>query len=168
MNQAYKVGRILRKLYTGYLNETYAQVDVYAYTSEKERTKTSLQLTLAGLYPPTEKLQWNSQLKWIPIPYRYTPLQLDVLLRPRYSKKYVLCRAFFFISQDRKCNKIKSGLRYKSLLQKLSTLPFYVAKKAEYSDLLKLLREKANIDEDNWLDNLKLVFNVLLINVSTC
>ncbi|XP_058795126.1 testicular acid phosphatase homolog isoform X2 [Phymastichus coffea] len=50
----------------------------------------SLQLVLAGLYSPTDDQVWNDHLKWSPMPYFYTPHELDILLRsfdrPEYLK----------------------------------------------------------------------------------
>lgn len=36
-------------------------------SSDYIRTKESLQLILAGLFPPTKQLTWLTGLKWIPI-----------------------------------------------------------------------------------------------------
>lgn len=52
----------------------------------------SLQLLLAGLFPPKgTDLEWNQQLNWLPIPYNYQDLDKDTLLLvrtpcPRYSE----------------------------------------------------------------------------------
>lgn len=50
----------------------------------------SLQLVLAGLYPPVADEIWNTELKWSPVPYFYTPLELDILLRSYDHPEYVL------------------------------------------------------------------------------
>lgn len=55
----------------------------------------SLQLALAGLYPPKgTALEWNKGLNWQPIPYDYQPLDQDSLLLvrtacPRYHEELV-------------------------------------------------------------------------------
>lgn len=44
----------------------------------------SLQLVLAGLYPPKNSpLEWNKSLNWQPIPYSYEELDQDHLLLVR-------------------------------------------------------------------------------------
>jgi prostatic aicd phosphatase len=53
----------------------------------------SLQLVLAGLYPPKgTALEWNKNLNWQPIPFNYEELDNDSLLLvrqtcPRYHEE---------------------------------------------------------------------------------
>lgn len=53
----------------------------------------SLQLLLAGFYPPKgTALEWNKDLNWLPIPYDYEALDKDTLLLvrttcPRYHEE---------------------------------------------------------------------------------
>lgn len=53
----------------------------------------SLQLLLAGLFPPQgTSLEWNKDLNWLPIPYNYEDLDKDTLLLvrttcPRYHEE---------------------------------------------------------------------------------
>lgn len=53
----------------------------------------SLQLLLAGLFPPQgTPLEWNKNLNWLPIPYNYEELDQDTLLLvrttcPRYHEE---------------------------------------------------------------------------------
>lgn len=53
----------------------------------------SLQLLLAGFFPPKEtSLEWNKNLNWLPIPYNYEDLDKDTLLLvrttcPRYHEE---------------------------------------------------------------------------------
>jgi prostatic aicd phosphatase len=57
------------------------------------RSKMSLQLVLAGLYPPKETaLEWNKNLNWQPIPFTFENLFEDSLLLvtkscPRYQEE---------------------------------------------------------------------------------
>lgn len=79
--QEYELGLFLRKRYDDFLQADYSTDEVYAYTSNNDRTKMTLNLILAGLYPPIDSKVWNTQLKWSPIPYRYVPIDLDVYLK---------------------------------------------------------------------------------------
>jgi prostatic aicd phosphatase len=53
----------------------------------------SLQLVLAGIFPPKETaFEWNHELNWQPIPYNYEDLDKDSLLLvrktcPRYHEE---------------------------------------------------------------------------------
>lgn len=67
--------------------------DIQAQTTDMPRSKMSLQLVLAGLYPPKgTQLDWNPALNWQPIPYSYEKLMEDSLLLvtkscPRYHEE---------------------------------------------------------------------------------
>lgn len=69
--------------------------EVYAQSTGVTRTKMSLQLVLAGLFPPAgTPLEWNKNLNWLPIPYNYEELDKDSLLLvrtscPRYHEELV-------------------------------------------------------------------------------
>ncbi|KAK4879695.1 hypothetical protein RN001_007841 [Aquatica leii] len=66
----YNLGRMLRKRYNKFLGPTYKSEDVYAVSTNYSRTECSLQLVLAGLFPPKNtELQWHQILNWNPIPY---------------------------------------------------------------------------------------------------
>lgn len=67
--------------------------EVYAQSTGVTRTKMSLQLLLAGFFPPKgTPLEWNKSLNWLPIPYNYEDLDKDTLLLvrttcPRYHEE---------------------------------------------------------------------------------
>lgn len=44
---------------------------VDAWSTDYNRTKASLELVLAGLWPPSSSQIWNALLPWQPIPYNY-------------------------------------------------------------------------------------------------
>ena len=68
----YTLGRFLRERYGDFLGELYIPDEVSALSSDYDRTKMSLQLVLAGLYPPNHTVErWNQNLNWQPIPARY-------------------------------------------------------------------------------------------------
>lgn len=93
--QAYRIGQMLRERYKDFLNNRYDSRNVDARSSENERTKMTLQLVLAGLFPPTKDLKWHPKLDWMPIAYRYVPADIDALLKTQLTFKYLI---FFFMN----------------------------------------------------------------------
>lgn len=77
----YDIGLFLRDRYKNFLNDHYKAEEVYAYSTDIHRTKMSLQLVLAGLYPPTDLTIWNPNLMWSPIPYNNVPAEFDILMK---------------------------------------------------------------------------------------
>ncbi|KAF3423609.1 hypothetical protein E2986_12476 [Frieseomelitta varia] len=68
----YTLGLFLRERYEDFLGELYIPDEVSVLSSDYDRTKMSLQLVLAGLYPPNDTVErWNQNLNWQPIPARY-------------------------------------------------------------------------------------------------
>lgn len=74
------VGKALRLTYNDFLGKYYYPNEVEAYSTDYNRTKMSLQLVLAGLFPPTESQIWEKQLPWQPIPFNYNPKYHDKVL----------------------------------------------------------------------------------------
>ena len=85
MKREYKIGQILRNRYDDFLGE-YKHGEVYAYSTAYDRTKMSLQLVLAGLYPPSPKTSWSNEINWSPIPTHYKPFDQDFLSRATNGK----------------------------------------------------------------------------------
>lgn len=81
----YRIGQVLRERYGKFLGDVYRPSDVYAFSTDHDRTKTSLQLVLAGLYHPVPAQTWNENLSWIPIPSHYMPEKVDDLMKPDTS-----------------------------------------------------------------------------------
>lgn len=69
----YRLGKFLRTRYNDFLGSLYTPNLVVARSSDFERTKMSLQLVLASLFPPKYLQRWNPALNWQPIPMSYTP-----------------------------------------------------------------------------------------------
>lgn len=68
----YKLGSALRDRYHIFLGDLYLPKCVKGHSSDYDRTKMSLQLVLAALFPPINVRQrWNSELNWQPIPTTY-------------------------------------------------------------------------------------------------
>ena len=78
--QEYKFGEILRKKYDNFLGPQYKPSEVYAFSSDNDRTKESMQLVLASLFKPTKELKWNPELNWIPVAYDTLPTNFDKVL----------------------------------------------------------------------------------------
>ncbi|XP_011881184.1 PREDICTED: venom acid phosphatase Acph-1-like isoform X2 [Vollenhovia emeryi] len=81
----YKIGMMLRERYDQYFGPDYWPAKIYARSTEVPRTQLSLQLVLAGLFPPSEKQTWNPHLPWIPTSTFFVPYETDNLLFPHYS-----------------------------------------------------------------------------------
>lgn len=70
----YELGQALRKRYQNFLGDLYLPKLVMGHSSDYDRTKMSLQLVLASLFPPINvQQQWNPVLNWQPIPTTYVP-----------------------------------------------------------------------------------------------
>ncbi|XP_043469987.1 venom acid phosphatase Acph-1-like [Leptopilina heterotoma] len=80
--RAYELGKILRNLYDDFLGSTYLPKDVESLSSNLDRTKMTLQLVLASLYPPDSYQNWNEKLNWQPIPINYKTIEDDYLFQP--------------------------------------------------------------------------------------
>jgi len=79
-NREYRLGKFLRSRYNDFLGSLYTPKRVVARSSDFERTKMSLQLVLAGLFPPKNIQRWNPLLNWQPIPASYTPRVNDNII----------------------------------------------------------------------------------------
>ncbi|CAK9821619.1 Venom acid phosphatase Acph-1 [Anthophora retusa] len=78
----YTLGRFLRGRYGHFLGDIYTGVAVSALSSDYDRTKMSLQLVLAGLFPPNRLQQWHPNLNWQPIPTNYLRRYEDNVFLP--------------------------------------------------------------------------------------
>ncbi|KRT80736.1 Phosphatase [Oryctes borbonicus] len=76
----FDLGKVLRNIYNEYLGDEYVPKHVYAVATDYDRTKTSLQLVLASLYPPKGQNVWHEELNWQPIPYYSSPSEYDNVL----------------------------------------------------------------------------------------
>lgn len=85
----YKIGTMLRERYDQYFGPDYWPTKIYARSTEVPRTQLSLQLVLAGLFPPSERQTWNPHLPWIPTWTFFVPYKTDNLLFPHYCYRWV-------------------------------------------------------------------------------
>ncbi|KYN18558.1 Venom acid phosphatase Acph-1, partial [Trachymyrmex cornetzi] len=86
--RAYELGLVLKDRYHKFLGDLYYPPNVYARSSWVPRTKMTLQLVLAALYPPVEIQKWNSGLPWQPVEMIYFPMNEDNLLFPMQCSMY--------------------------------------------------------------------------------
>ncbi|NP_001155147.1 venom acid phosphatase-like precursor [Nasonia vitripennis] len=89
----YKLGAHLREHYGDFLGDIYHASEVSARSTNSDRTKMSLQLVLAALYPPKDAQDWNKDLHWQPIPATYVHSLDDNLMVPEECPKYLEARA---------------------------------------------------------------------------
>lgn len=61
----------MRDRYKNFLGDMYLPKIVVGHSSDYDRTKMSLQLVLAGLFPPNDRQRWNDNIAWQPIPTMY-------------------------------------------------------------------------------------------------
>lgn len=66
--QMYELGKKIRSLYDGFLEEGYYKEKFKAFSTSIDRTLMSAQLFLAGLFPPKGVQVWSDQLLWQPVP----------------------------------------------------------------------------------------------------
>ncbi|XP_001605452.1 venom acid phosphatase Acph-1 [Nasonia vitripennis] len=85
----YQLGKLLRKQYNDLLGDVYLPDSVLARSTDYKRTKMSLQLVLAALYPPKGLQVWNKQLNWQPIPMTYETPDRDWLMIPEECPEYL-------------------------------------------------------------------------------
>ena len=74
----YNLGQYLRMRYSGFLNKKYHKEEVYARSSDLDRTIMSAQANLAGLYPPEDHRDvWNKNIRWQPVPIHTLHASID-------------------------------------------------------------------------------------------
>ncbi|EEZ98776.1 venom acid phosphatase Acph-1 [Tribolium castaneum] len=65
----YSIGKYLRRTYADFIPEQYSPDVVYALSTNVKRTKMSLQLVLASLFPPLWGETFELGLGWQPVPF---------------------------------------------------------------------------------------------------
>lgn len=74
----YQLGKTLRNRYNKFLGLQYTPDIIEATASYYNRTKTSLQLVLASLFPPLEHEMFEPGLNWQPIPFYHNYQKSDI------------------------------------------------------------------------------------------
>ncbi|XP_076749008.1 venom acid phosphatase Acph-1 [Xylocopa sonorina] len=106
----YRLGTILRQRYGKFLGDVRNYNDVYAVTTDYDRTKMSLQLVLSGLYP-SDQTHLNA------IPIIYVPKIVDTTMLP------VSCPIYL-----KELKRIKNSAIVHTLLSKYTDLFEYLSK----------------------------------------
>ncbi|KRT82078.1 Phosphatase [Oryctes borbonicus] len=89
----YQLGKVLHNQYKTFLGDIYTPDVVEATSTDFDRTKMTVLLVLAGLFPPSVSQMWDEDLSWIPIPYYFDKYEGDKRLRrpnyycPRYVEE---------------------------------------------------------------------------------
>ncbi|XP_019877720.2 prostatic acid phosphatase isoform X2 [Aethina tumida] len=78
----YNTGKYLRERYGKFLGDNYYPDEYYTQSTDVDRTKASVQLTNAGLWPPSAVQTWGP-IDWQPVPVHAQPLDQDDLLLVR-------------------------------------------------------------------------------------
>ncbi|XP_074039574.1 prostatic acid phosphatase isoform X2 [Leptinotarsa decemlineata] len=78
----FNVGKFLRERYGSFLGTHYSPDEYYTQSTGVDRTKVSMQMVNAGLWPPVGEQKWGP-LDWQPIPVSSEPLDQDSLLLVR-------------------------------------------------------------------------------------
>lgn len=81
--RCYDIGTSLRQRYADFLEASYHYTLVEGRSTDYMRTKDSLQLVLAGLFPPTEELTWLHGMNWTPIATIYEKRDADKVCRKK-------------------------------------------------------------------------------------
>ncbi|XP_011314221.1 venom acid phosphatase Acph-1-like isoform X2 [Fopius arisanus] len=89
---AYQLGIDIRDYYSQFLNDLYHPEEISAQSSDADRTKMSLQLVMAGIFPPSSAQSWNCKLNWQPVVTNYIPRDDDYVLNflkcPNFKKEH--------------------------------------------------------------------------------
>ncbi|KAJ8985186.1 hypothetical protein NQ317_018215 [Molorchus minor] len=78
----FNIGKFLRERYGSFLGTYYSPDKFYTQSTDTDRTKASMQLVNAGLWPPESVQKWGP-IDWQPIPVQSEPLDQDMLLLVR-------------------------------------------------------------------------------------
>ncbi|RZC41542.1 venom acid phosphatase Acph-1, partial [Asbolus verrucosus] len=96
----YKIGKYIREKYGKLIPEQYTPGVVYAISTNMKRTKMSLQLVLASLFPPLESDVFEEGLNWQPIPYNVEPGQGLIGVPMAYCPAYIIQYYKYVMSEE--------------------------------------------------------------------
>ncbi|XP_044258180.1 venom acid phosphatase Acph-1-like [Tribolium madens] len=112
----YNIGKYLRKTYGDFIPEQYSPDVVYAISTNVKRTKMSLQLVLASLFPPLwgETLEFG--LHWQPVPFNIEQGGNLISVAQSYCPNYITEYYNYVLSDEAQ----EILAKYKDLYAKLS------------------------------------------------
>ncbi|KAM3956323.1 venom acid phosphatase Acph-1 [Aphomia sociella] len=120
--RAYQIGKFIRQRYGSQghslLSNLYLQDEISIRSTDKERTKMTVQVAMAAAYPPEAEQQWDEGVGkvWQPVPYTAVPLSED------YLRYYSNCKHFRTLMAAAKQEAIKQELmQYNDLIPILKT-----------------------------------------------
>ncbi|XP_053616175.1 venom acid phosphatase Acph-1-like isoform X2 [Plodia interpunctella] len=92
--RAYQIGKFIRQRYgfqgLNLISNLYLHDEIAIRSTDKERTKMTVQVAMAAAYPPEPEQQWDDAVGkvWQPVPYTAVPLTED------YLRYYSNCKHF--------------------------------------------------------------------------
>lgn len=97
------MGTALRQRYEGFLDSSYHYSIIEGTSSSYARAKESLQLILAGLFPPTQELLWSEDLNWLPIATYFDKKPTDMVIKIAIIlvKEYIVIKLNLFTACTR-------------------------------------------------------------------
>ena len=108
MKELYDYGLFFKNRYSSFLNPVYKKSQVYARSTDYDRTMQSVQSFLAALYKPNSDQEWNSEpglANYMPIPVHTNNLTTDNVILKNY-----IFRLIGIFDQDFACKCSMSSL----------------------------------------------------------
>lgn len=91
---SYNLGKLLRVRYHTFLGDLYTSEIVDPTSTAYERTRMTILLVLAGLFPPAPSQKWHDSLNWSPIPYNYDKPSKDFVSITLESTSILVLKTF--------------------------------------------------------------------------
>lgn len=115
--RAFQIGKFLRQRYGAegqqLISNLYRGEEISIRSTNKERTKMTIQVAMAAVYPPEPEQQWDDGLGkfWQPVPYNAVPLSED------YLRYYSNCDRYITLMSEAKVLSLEHELApYKDLI----------------------------------------------------
>ncbi|VDK72520.1 unnamed protein product [Litomosoides sigmodontis] len=83
--EGFGFGKELREFVGPLVGNNYVRHEVAFYTSSANRCQMTLQIVMAGFYPPDTFAEWNHALEWSPVPYTIDDPMLQMYSVPNCS-----------------------------------------------------------------------------------
>ncbi|XP_044259034.1 venom acid phosphatase Acph-1-like [Tribolium madens] len=96
----YGIGKYLRETYGDFIPRQYTPDVVYAISTNFKRTKMSLELVMASLFPPLPSELVMPTLEWQPIPFNIQPSQGFLGVASTYCASYINAYFKFLLSEE--------------------------------------------------------------------